>query len=172
MTSTSHDKRNANTSTADWVISAATLTIIALAGLGIWYWQDIMRDEGVLQRPTQTVRHNPENLGAGLDAYAARNRSPNQHKIIVTVKIGDISDWLLHFDNVAAHKGWYTPSEGRYGRKLILPGGQVNALWDAKDNPYGWLKSNQPPPGAEAKPLELGNYPAYVTLLVHQNVYY
>lgn len=118
-----------------WALTlAATLPI--LGGLGIRYWSDTF-DQGELNQPTQQVRHDPEDLAPGLDAYAGRHRSPNHHRILVQVKMGDILPWLEHLDNVSAHQGWYTTSKARTSRNLILPGGQVNDLWNAKDAPTG-----------------------------------
>lgn len=154
---------------ANWAALIVALAILAPAGLGIWYWQDYMLSDGDLTRPNQTVRHDPEQLAPGLDAYAARNHSPNHHRIVTRVKVGDIQPWLAHLDNIAAHRGWYTTFHGRISRNLILPGGHIEALWDAKREPYAWLERNRPPPDAEAKPLELGKYPAYVTLRVEQH---
>ena len=139
----------------------------ALSGAGIWYAAGTF-DQGVLSWPALTVRHDPEDLAPGLKAYAARHGSPNHHGIVVKVKSGDIKPWASHFDNVAAHQGWYTTGRDSNSRNLIVPGGDLNILWDAKARPYRWLEEHRPPPGAKAQPLELGNYPAYVTFHVWQ----
>ena len=86
------------------------------------------------------------------------------------METGDIQPWLAHLDNAAAHRGWYTPSMGRVSRNLIIPGAALEDLEAAKSDPYGWIHTNHPTPGSEAKPLELGNYPAYVRVRAEQRV--
>ena len=68
------------------------------------------------------------------------------------METGDIQPWLARLDNVAAHRGWYTPSRGRVSRNLIIPSAALEDLKAAKSDPYGWIHTNHPAPGSEAKP--------------------
>ena len=169
MSATAQADKPHRTNGASLLALALAAALMALAGLGIWHFERTLNWNG-LDWPTQTVRHEPEALAAGLDAYAARNRSPNHHHILIKANGGDIDRWLAHLDNIAAHKGWYTTSKGRISRNLIVPGREVSLLWDAKDDPYRWLEEHRPPPNAQAKPLALGQYPGYVHFRVEQKV--
>ena len=153
-------------------LGALTLAaaILALAAAGIWHWQASLTQPGSLHPPTERIRHDPEALARGLDAFAARHESPNHHEMFTTTELGDIQPWLAHLDNIAAHQGWYIPSKGQNTRNLIIPGGDLQELRAARDNPYGWLEAYRPPEDARAKPLAPGRYPAYVRFRVEQNV--
>ena len=145
------------------------LLAAALAATSAISWSVFLAaDDSIIDPPARTIRQDPETLAPGLDALRTKRLSPNHHYIKVWLEPDDMEDWIAHLRNVAAQRGWYVHHAESKKVRLVTPGGDSKVLWNAAADPYGWLEANRDD-NAGAKAPELGNYPAYVTVITQSN---
>ena len=114
----------------------ALMTLMVLAGLGLFVWHLVIHPEDRLTDPGPSPPVRAEGI-APFVAVASRHDDGAAVGFTAVVHHRDQFDFIGHLRHIAVQRGWYPHRSGE-GYALVVPETELHLLYEMEADPIGW----------------------------------